>query len=87
MKNKNMNYNVFQNLKNFQNKLVINKFDFIEKISIKSQNFIDFLKNIKCSKDFKSLQFKKDIKSHSDMIYHIAQLKDGRIASCSKDKN
>ena len=86
MKNKNMNYNVFQNLKNFQNKLVINKFDFIEKISIKSQNFIDFLKNIKCSKDFKSLQFKKDIKSHSDMIYHIAQLKDGRIASCSKDK-
>ena len=86
MKNNNINYNIIQNINNFQNKLVKNKFNFFEEISIKCNNFVIYLKNIKKQKDLKSFHCKKIINSHTDLVCHIAQLKDGRFASCSKDK-
>lgn len=62
MKNNNINYNIIQNIKTIQNNLVLNKFDFFKELSIKNENFINFLKNIKNSKDFKSIQLKKNYK-------------------------
>lgn len=86
IKNNNINYNIIQNMKTFQNKFTKNKYDFIQEISLKSKNFITILKNYKNSKDFKSFLCKKTLKSHTGLVYHIACLQDGRIASCSKDK-
>ena len=51
----------------------------------KEKNDIEF-ENYKNSKDFKSFQCKKTLKSHTGLVNHIANLQDGRIASCSKDK-
>ena len=86
MKNNNINYNIIQNVKTFQSNLVLNKFYFFKELSTKSENFINFLKSIKNSKDFKSFQLKKKLQTHTGIVYHVACLQDGRLASCSQDK-
>ena len=87
VKNNNINYNIIQNVKTFQNKFAKNKYNFVQEISSKSKDYINILKNFKNSKDFKSIKFIKVLKSHTEPVTHIACLQDGRVASCSQDKN
>ena len=85
---KNLNYNVIQNLKNFEKIFGKNKAKNYEKIYKEGIKFIDFLKSRDNFK-FKSNNLENNIKTltpHNDTIYHISQLNDGRLISSSVDQ-
>ena len=87
-KKNNINYNVIQNLKNYEKKYNKQKYNILEEVFNESENYINFLKKEKSYKKvLNSIKYKKTIKSHSQLIYHISFLQDGRFASCSNDKN
>ena len=85
-KKNNINFNVIQNLKNFQIEFNRNKFNLVNNILDKSLCYIDFLKNAKNSKELNIIKCQKVLNSHTGLVYHIGILQDGRFASCSQDK-
>ena len=83
----NLNYNVIQNLKNFDEIFSQNKAQIYEKVYKEGMKYISFLQNIYQSIGQTNL-FKnnfKTINNHSDIICHLSQLKDGRLISSSAD--
>ena len=84
---KNLNYNVIQNLKNFDEIFGINKTQIYEKIYKEGMKYISFLQNIYQNIGKTNLLKNnfKTISNHSNIICHLSQLKDGRLISSSYD--
>ena len=83
----NMNYNVIQNLKNFDVVFGLNKIQIYEKIFKEGKKLISILQNIRKNIGQTNL-FKtnyKTLNNHTSNIYHLSQLKDGRLISSSYD--
>jgi len=83
----NLNYNAIQNLKNFDEIFSQNKAQIYEKVYKEGMKYISFLQNIYQSIGQINL-FKnnfKTINNHSNSIFHLSQLKDGRLISSSGD--
>ncbi len=83
----NLNYNVIQNLKNFEEIFGLNKIQMYEKIYKEGEKYISFLKNIRESIGQTNLLKNnfKILNNHTSDIYHLSQLKDGRLISSSYD--
>ena len=84
-KQKNLNLNVIQNLKNFEKIFKSNKIDIYDKIYKESKKYISIFDKFK---NYQSNSFTnnfKTLQNHTNSIYHLAKLKDGRLASCSND--
>ena len=82
----NINYNIIQNLKNFEKIFGLNKTRIFEKIHKEGIKYISYLKNIRDIGQINLLKNNfKTLKNHSSTIYHISQLKDGRLISSSAD--
>ena len=83
----NINYNVIQNLKNFEEILGISKIQLYEKIFKEGKKYISFLQNFR--KDIGQTNlFKNNFKTlnnHTQRINHLSKLKDGRLISSSDD--
>ena len=83
----NLNYYVIQNLRNFEEIFGLNKIQIYEKIFQEGKKYITFLQNFRQNTNQINL-FKnnfKTLKNHSGAIYHLSQLKDGRLISSSND--
>ena len=83
----NLNYNVIENLKNFDKIFTKNKSNIYEKIYKEGIKYISFLQNIYQNIGQTNL-FKNNFKilnNHTSDIRHISKLKDGRLISCSSD--
>ena len=81
----NINYDVIQNLKNYEE--VLNKSQMYEKIFKEGKKYILFLQNIRKSIGETNL-FENNFKTlnnHTSCICHVSQLNDGRLISSSKD--
>ena len=83
----NLNYNVIQNLKNFERIFELKKTQYYEKVYEEGIKYISYLKDIReylgqtnlLKNNFKTLN------NHSRTICHLSQLKDGRLISSSYD--
>ena len=83
----NLNYNVIQNLKNFDEIFTKNKSNIYEKIYKEGNKYISFLQNIYQNIGQTNL-FQNNFKTlnnHTSNICHLSKLKDGRLISCSGD--
>jgi len=83
----NLNYNVIQNLKNFDEVFSLNKSQIYEQIYKEGIKYISFLQNI-YQNPFQTNLFKnnfKTINNHSNSIMHLSKLKDGRLISSLYD--
>ena len=81
----NLNYNVIQNIKNCELQFNLHKLSIYERVYNEGNKYISFLQKLH---NYKSNPFKnnfKILKNHSDSIYHIHILNDGRLISCSHD--
>ena len=76
---KNLNYNIIQNLKNIEEILKSNEIELVEK---EGNKYIYHLRCIK-SNCFKN-NF-KTLKTHTGAVNHLSQLNDGRLISCGND--
>ncbi len=80
----NLNYNVIQNIKNFEESFKSNKIKIYEKVYNEGNKYISFLETFQyinpLNNNFKIL------KNHNSDIYYLSQLKDGRLISCSLDR-
>ena len=83
----NINYNIIQNLKNFENIFGFNKTRLYEKVYREGNRYISYLKNIRESIGQTNLLKNnfKTLNNHSNYIFFISQLKDGRLISSSGD--
>ena len=83
----NLNYNIIQNLKNFEDIFIKSKAQIYDKIYKEGMRFISFLEdnnnNIGQTNHFKN-NF-KTLNQHTSWIDHLSILKDGRLASASHD--
>ena len=75
---KNLNFNIIQNLKNIKK-----TFKIYEKIYNEGNKYISLLHNLKNKNSFK-INF-KILKKHTSWISHLSKLNDGRLISCSGD--
>ena len=83
----NLNYNIIQNLKNFEKKFKSNKIEIYERVYNEGKKYISLIQNLQ---NKKSNSFKtnfKTLNNHTSYIYHIDKLNDGRLISCSADKS
>ena len=83
----NLNYNIIQNLKNFEKKFKSNTIKIYERVYNESKKYISLIQNLQ---NKKSNSFKtnfKTLNNHTDWIYHIDKLNDGRLISCSYELN
>ena len=84
----NMNFNIIQNIKNFEEKIIgLDKGQTYEKIFKEGKKYISFLEKCRQNSDESSI-FKnnfKTLKNHTDTVLHLSQLKDGRLISSSCD--
>ena len=83
----NINYDVIQNIKNFEKIMGSNSLHLYEKAYKEGNKYINFLKNIRQNIGQANLLKNnfKTIKEHTNYICHISELNDGRLISCSKD--
>ena len=85
----NLNYYLIQNIDNF---LKSNKIKTYENINEEGNKFIYILQNSlnKTNVNPRKSNFLQNnfkvLKNHKNCIYHLSELKDGRLASCSEDK-
>ena len=87
-KQKNLNYYVLENLKNFNKLLAINQNDFLNEVYKEGNNYISLL-NKKLNLDKQINQFSNNfqtLKYHTRRINYLGILKDGRLVSYSNDK-
>ena len=82
---KNINYNIFQNLKNFEETFKLNKIGIYDKIFKEGNKFISLLQNMKVTQSNPFKNNFKVINNHTSSIVYLSQLKDGRLASSSSD--
>ena len=83
----NINYNVIQNLKNFEEIFGLNKVQLYEKIFKEGKKYISFLQNLRQNIGQTNLlktNF-KTLNNHTSDVFHLSKLKDGRLISCSGD--
>ena len=80
----NLNYNIIQNIKNFEEIFGLNKIKIYENIFKEGLKFISFLQKTNEQNNLLKNNF-KTLNNHSDYIYHLSQLKDGRLISGSAD--
>ena len=83
----NLNYNIIQNLKNFEKKFKSNKIEIYERVYNEGKKYISLIQNLQ---NKKSNSFKtnfKTLNNHTNWISHIDKLNDGRLISCSADKS
>ena len=83
-KNRNLNYNVILNLKNFDKVFKANKIRLYERINNDSTNLLNLLKNLKNINSSFPNNF-KTLNNHTSYVYYISKLNDGRLISCSRD--
>ena len=76
----NINYNIIENIKNYDEIFELYKMKKLNKINEESNNFISLFQTIDLQKSFKT------ITNHKSWVYYLLKLKDGRLASCSADK-
>ena len=79
----NINYNVIQNLKNFDETFGLNKIKIYEKIFKEGKRYISFLQNIRQNLSQSNLlkhNF-KTLNNHTNYVNHLSVLKDGRLIS------
>ena len=84
-KQNNLNYNIIQNLKNFEKKLKSNKIKIYERVYKEGNKYISLLQNLQ---NIKSNSFNNNFKTltnHTSSISHLHTLNDGRLISCSGD--
>ena len=81
---KNLNYNVIQNLRNIDKVFKSNKIKIYEKLHKDGSNYINNLQNLKTIKTSFYNNF-KTLTNHTSSVYHISKLSDGRLISCSCD--
>ena len=72
----NINYNIIENIKNFDEIYTITKFKIFDIINREGNKFISFLQSLGFQNCFKQLY------PHMNWIYQLSALKDGRLASC-----
>ena len=83
---KNLNYNIIQNLKNFEKMFKSNKIDIYDKIYKESNKYISFIDKYK---NYQSNSFTnnfKTLQNHTSSVVYLSKLKDGRLVSCAGDK-
>ena len=84
-KQKNLNFNVIQNLKNFEKIFKSNKIDIYDKIYKESKKYISIFDKFK---NYQSNSFTnnfKTLQNHTSTICQLSKLRDGRLVSCSYD--
>ena len=83
----NINYNIIQNLKNFEEIFGLNKTQLYDKVYNEGNKYVSYLKNLRQSIGQTNLLKNnfKTLKNHSELLDHISQLKDGRLISSSND--
>ena len=72
----NINYNIIENIKNFDEIYTITKYKMFDIINREGNKFISFLQSLGFQNCFKQLY------PHMNWIYQLSALKDGRLASC-----
>ena len=85
-KQNNLNYNIIENLKDFENKVDSNKNKIYQRVYDEGNNYISFIK--RSSMNINSNPFKNNFlkfEDHTDFISYIDVLKDRRLISCSFD--
>ena len=82
-KQHNLNYNIIQNLNNYQKTFQINKTEIYEKIYNSGNKFTSYIKEFIESNCFKYKL--KSISNHNKKINLLSELNDGRLVSCSDD--
>ena len=85
-KKRNLNYNIIQNLKNFDKTFRANKIQFYERLHKDGSNLLNILKNLKNINTSFPNNF-QTLKNHTSQVYHISKLSDGRLISCSSDNS
>ena len=81
----NLNFNIIQNLKNFEKIFKSNKIDVYDKIYKESKKYISLFNNLQ---NYQSNSFSNNFKTlnnHKNTIYYLSKLRDGRLVSCSSD--
>ena len=76
----NINYNIIENIKNYEETFELYKMKKLDKINEESNKFISLFQTIGLQKNVKTLIY------HTSWVYYLLKLKDGRLASCSADK-
>ena len=84
-KNCNLNYNIVQNLKNFERIINFIQINLYEKVYNKGNDYILILQNIENINPFEN-NFKK-IYNYRHYIYYLDKLNDGRLVCCTKELN
>ena len=83
----NLNYNIIQNLKNFEKKFKSNKIEIYERVYNEGKKYISLIQNLQNKKTNSFTTNFKILKNHTSWICHIDKLNDGRLISCSYDKS
>ena len=83
----NLNYNIIQNLKNFEKKFKSNKIEIYERVYNEGKKYISLIQNLQNKKSNSFTNNFKILTNHTDIIYHIDKLNDGRLISCSNELN
>ena len=82
----NLNYNIINNLKNFNKIYESNSLNSFELINQEYKNLLSISKSFQNEKRTKRDFLFKELKTHKDWICYLHKLKDGRLVSCSGDK-
>ena len=83
---RNLNYNVILNMKKIDKTFKSNKIKIYEKIYKDGNNYLNNLQNLKNIASAFQENF-KTLKNHSNNVYYLSQLNDGRLISCSNDNS
>ena len=76
----NINYNIIENIKSYDETFELYKMKKLDKIIKESNKFISLFQTIGLQKSYKTLT------NHTSYVFYLLKLKDGRLASCSADK-
>ena len=83
----NINYNIIQNLKNFEEIYGLNQIQMYDKIFKEGKKYISFLQNLR--QNINQINLLKHnfkiLNNHTSSVIHLSQLKDGRLISGSYD--
>jgi len=83
----NLNYNIIQNLKDFEKKIKLNKIEIYERVYNEGKKYISLIQNLQNKKSNFFTTNSKILKYHNGIINYINKLNDGRLISCSEDKS
>ena len=84
-KQNNINYNVIQNLKNFEKIFKSNKIELYERVYKEVNKYIYLLQQLQNIKPNSIKNNFKTLKNHKNQVNHLSILNDGRLISCGSD--